>query len=80
MVASGVLPVGAMRPRLSASSVTSRVVRGRLADLRTASAAARKVISNDGNGCRRRGLVPAPDHGRGAARGIINLASKKDRM
>jgi hypothetical protein len=49
MVASGVLPVGAMRPRLSASSVTSRVVRGRLADFRTASAAARKVISNDGN-------------------------------
>jgi hypothetical protein len=49
MVASGVLPVGTMRPRLSASSVTSRVVRGRLADFRTASAAARKVISSDGN-------------------------------
>ena len=50
MVASGVLPVGAMRPRLSASSVTSRVVRGRLADFRMASAAARKVIGSDGNG------------------------------
>ena len=50
MVASGVLPVGAMRPRLSASSVTSRVVRGRLADFRTASAAARKVIGSDDNG------------------------------
>ena len=50
MVASGVLPVGAMRPRLSASSVTSRVVRGRLADFRTASAAARKVIGSDGKG------------------------------
>ena len=49
MVATGVLPVGAMRPRLSASSVTSRVVRGRLAAFRTASAAARKVISSDGN-------------------------------
>jgi hypothetical protein len=33
-----------MRPRLSASSVTSWVVRGCLADFRTASAAARKVI------------------------------------
>jgi hypothetical protein len=49
MVASGVLLVGAMRPHLSASAVTSRVVRGRLADFRTASAAARKVIGNNGN-------------------------------
>jgi hypothetical protein len=49
MVASGVLPVGAMRPRVSASSVISRAVRGRLADFRTASAAARKVISSHGN-------------------------------
>ena len=82
MVASGVLPVGAMRPRLSASSVTSRVVRGRLADFRTASAAARNVIGNDGNGAT--GDDTAGWYLPGATRaevrpgGVINLASKNN--
>lgn len=49
MVASGVFPAGAMRPRWKASTVISGVVSGRLADLRTASAADKNVTAMNGN-------------------------------